>query len=81
MVQIYNGVSLSHKKNEIMPFARLGDYHTEWRKLERERQMLYDTTYVESKNVIKINLFLKHKQSHRLQKQTYVTKGDSEVER
>ena len=43
--------------------------------------MLYDTTYVESKNVIKINLFLKHKQIHRLQKQTYVTKGDSEVDR
>ena len=33
--------------------------------------MLYDTTYVESKKVMKMNLFLKQKQSHRLQKQTY----------
>ena len=48
MWYIYNGILLSHKKNEIMPFA------TTWMQLEiiilnemseRERQIPYDITY------------------------------------
>ena len=48
-IYIYNGILLSHKKNEILPFA------TTWINLEsvilskmseRERQILYDITYI-----------------------------------
>ena len=41
------------KKSEIMPFAATGvdlrDYHTNWSKSDRERQILYDIIYMESK--------------------------------
>ena len=47
---MYNEMLLSHKiKNEIMPFAATWmdlDDHTKWSKLERERQITYDTTYM-----------------------------------
>ena len=46
-VHIYNGILLSHKKNEIMPFAAM------WMDLEiiilsedRKRQISYDITYM-----------------------------------
>ena len=50
MVHTYNGILLSHKKewnNAIcsnMDGTR--DYHTKWRKSERERQIPYDITYM-----------------------------------
>ena len=71
VVHTYDRIVLNQKKNEAMPLAGLGDHHTEPRELEKERQTLYDTTYVGSKKAIKTNLFLKQKQSHRLQKWTY----------
>ena len=48
VVHIYNGIVISHKKNEIMPFAAT------WmeletlilRKSEREKQIPYDITYI-----------------------------------
>ena len=48
VVHRYNGILLSHKKNEIMPFAAT------WIQLEiiiqskskRERQLSYDMTYM-----------------------------------
>ena len=47
MVHIYNGILLSHKNNEIMPFAAT------WMQLEslvlkseRQRQIPYDITYM-----------------------------------
>ena len=50
VVHMYNEMLLSHKiKNEIMPFAATWmdpDDHTKWSKLERERQITYDTTYM-----------------------------------
>ena len=57
------------KKNEIMSFAKT------WMDMEiiilsgksdRERQISYDSTYVESKKLIQMNLFVKQKQTHRL---------------
>ena len=48
------------------------DYHTKWSKPDREKQISYDITYVESKKkMIQMNLFTKRKQTHRHQKQTY----------
>ena len=49
---IYNGISLNHKKEQNCSIYRdvngSTDYHTEWSKLEREKQIPYINTYVES---------------------------------
>ena len=49
-VHIYNGILLSHKKNEIMPFAatriQLEMIILKRSKSERERQIPYDITYM-----------------------------------
>ena len=50
MVHIYNGVLLSHEKEQSnaicsnMDASR--DYHTKWSTSERERQIPYDITYM-----------------------------------
>ena len=50
VVHIYNGILLSHKKewnNAICSnMDAPTDYHTKSSKSERERQILYDITYV-----------------------------------
>ena len=49
VVHIYNGILLSHKKEQNnaihsnMDATR--DYHIKWSKSERERQIPYDITY------------------------------------
>ena len=35
------------------------DYHSMWSKSDRERQLAYAITYVESKKMIQMNLFAK----------------------
>ena len=49
LVNIYNGMSISHKKglNNVIPRNMDGsrDYHTKQSKSERERQMPYDIIY------------------------------------
>ena len=49
MVYLYNGILLSHKRNEMKPFYsnmdEPGDDHTKWSKSDRERQIPYDITY------------------------------------
>ena len=47
MVHICNGIVLSHKKNEIMLFAATWmDYHTKWRRSDKEIQISYDITFM-----------------------------------
>ena len=72
VVYTHNRILLSQKKKEIMPLAATGmdlvsDYHTERNKSDRERQISYDITGVESL-MIQMNLFTK--QTHRHRKQT-----------
>ena len=47
VVHIYNGILLSHKKNELMPFASTGGRPREMTlsKSERESQIPYNITY------------------------------------
>ena len=50
MVQIYNGILLSHKKewNNAIYCNMNGprDGHTEWKKSERERQVLHNIDFM-----------------------------------
>ena len=62
------------KKNEIMPFAATWvDLEiTILSKLDRERQILYDITYMWNlKKIIHINSFTEQKQTHRLRRETH----------
>ena len=70
MVSIYNGILLSHKKNEILPFA------APW--MDLEMVMLTEASQTETNKYhimslvcgIEKDLFTKQKQIHRLGKQT-----------
>ena len=50
VVHIYNGILLSHKKEQNNVICSntdaTRDYHTKWSKSERERQIPYDITYM-----------------------------------
>ena len=73
VVYIYNGILLSQKKNEIMPFAATWmnsrDCHTEWSKSDREREISYDIAYNWNLKRNDINELTKQKQTHRLREQ------------
>ena len=62
---VYSGLLLCHKNewyNAIysnMDIPR--DYHIEWNKSDRGRQISYDILYVEFKNRIQVSLFTKQK--------------------
>ena len=49
VAHIYNGILLSHKKEQNRVICRdmdgLRDCHTEWNKSEREKQISYINTY------------------------------------
>ena len=54
------------KQNEIMPFAAMGeprDYHNEWSKPDRERQVSYDMA-----QVVKTHLQHRRQRRHRFRK-------------
>ena len=81
MLHIYHGILFNHNKewNNVICSNMDGprDYHTEWSKLEEERQ-IYDITYIW--NLIKMiqnNLFIKKKQTNRFKKQSMVAKEET----
>ena len=49
---MYNGILLSHKKEwnfaNCSNMIGLGGYYAKWNKSDRERQILYDVTYMEN---------------------------------
>ena len=47
VVQIYNGILLIKKMNEILPFLDgVGGHYAKRNKSDRERQIPYDITYM-----------------------------------
>ena len=52
------------------------DYHTEWSKPDRERQISYDITYMWNlKKNLQTNLFTKQRLTHDIENKLTVTKG------
>ena len=58
---IHNGILLSHKKEWSWAICRDVDgtraCHTQWSKSGREKQTLYNNTYVEPLKMVQMNLF------------------------
>ena len=66
VVHIYNGILLSHKKEQKNAICSNmdgpRDYHTEWSKSDTERQISYDIAYMWNlKKRVQMNLFTKQK--------------------
>ena len=68
----YNGIVLSHKKNEILPFA------AKWMDLEnimldemsdKEKYYIIYITYMQNLKIIQIKVYAKKKEAHRYRKQ------------
>ena len=57
------------------------DYHTKWRKSERERQILYDITYMWDLKYNRNEHTRKQKQTHKHREQTYGCQGGWRWER
>ena len=55
------------------------DYHTKWSKSDKDKYMIH--LYVESKQMIQMNLFTKQKHILRHRKKNIVTKGDKSMEK
>ena len=71
----HSGILLSHEKNEITSFAATW---IQWEIIipseetrKRKTNTVWYHLYVESKNMIEMNLFTKHKLTHRLWKQSH----------
>ena len=75
VVYIHNGVLLSHKKEwnfaTCSNMDGLGRHYAKWSKSDRERQILYDITYMwNPKKYNKLVNITKMKQTHRYREQT-----------
>ena len=68
-IYVYNGILFSHKKEWIFAICSntdgLGGRYAKRNKSDRERQILYDLTYVESRKYNKQVNITKMKQTHR----------------
>ena len=79
MVHIYSGILAIKKKQTTTICSSMNGsrgYYTLWNKSDRERQISYDTTYMQNLKNITNNLYTKYKQTHRHRKQTYGTKRE-----
>ena len=66
VVHIYNGILLSHKKQQNWVICKdvqgPSNCHTEGSKSEREKQILYvNAYYVESRKMVQMNWFARQK--------------------
>ena len=81
-IYIYNVILLSHKKewNNVVcsNMEGLRDYHTEWNKPDRERQ-IYDITYMWNLKYDTNELIYKTERDSQTENKLMVTKGDSGV--
>ena len=63
VVYIHSGILLSHRKWNNAIYSNMDGpryYYTKWSKLDKERQVSYDITYMQNlKKVIQMNLFTK----------------------
>ena len=76
VVHIYDGILQGHKEelNNVICSNMGGprDYHAKWNEPDRERQISYDITYMwNGFKKMQMNIFTKHKETHRHRKQTY----------
>ena len=74
IIQIYNGILLSHKRNKIVPFAETQMdletvKQTEVSQKEKNKYHNYHV-YAEFRRMIQIGLFEEQKQRHRHREQT-----------
>ena len=80
MVDIHNGILLSHKKewNNAICSNMDGprDYHTKWSKSERERQISWYHLYMESKIWHKLTYLQKRNRLTDIENKLMVTKGE-----
>ena len=67
VIHLYNGILFSHKQEwHIAICSNMDgprDYLAKWRKSDREKQISYDITYVDSKKIVQMNLLTKQKQT------------------
>ena len=56
--------------------GRIRDYHTKWSKSERERQILYDITFMWNLKMAQMNLSTKPKHAYRHREQTCYCQGE-----
>ena len=79
-IYIWNGILLSHKKEQNNAICRNvdgpRDYHTKWSKSERERQILHDITYMWNLKYDTKELIYERETDSDIENKLMVTKGE-----